>query len=371
MNIGIDARLLERRMTGIGRFLKTFINELPDVDKENKYFLFSYGSIKVENNHCVNISTIKSFLPQKLFSPIWINFVLPYYLQKNKIDLFLSVNQLVPIVKLKHTKYILLLHDVIYKVDKTFHPFIYRKYLQIFTYFSVKRSDLIVTVSNFSKQDILKYYKISDSKIKVVYEAADSGFKVLNLSIDTKNKLKDQLNLPEHFVLYVGMIENRKNIKGILKIADEVFKRNRDIKFVLVGKIGYGGKTLLPAILQRENVVYLRSIDDQMLKNIYNIASVFLFPSFYEGFGFPPLEAMQSGLPVLTSNNTSLKEIIGTGGLMHEANDYLSFAEDIIKLIEDKEFYLKIRELGLERAKYFNIHSTVSEFVKIFNSLKN
>ena len=167
------------------------------------------------------------------------------------------------------------------------------------------------------------------------------------------------------------MIENRKNILGILKIADEVKKKNNQIKFLLIGKIGYGGKKLLEEIKKRDNVIHLMNVEDGQLKEIYNISFSFLFPSFYEGFGYPPLEAMQSGLPVLASNNSSLKEIINGGGLLHDPNDYNSFVEDIFKLMENENFYKQIQEKGFERAKNFSISKTTIELVNIFNSFKN
>jgi len=371
MNIGIDARLLERKITGIGRILTMLLKELPKIDKKNKYFLFSYEKLTFdENGFFTNISTVKSIGSQKFFAPFWINFILPKYLKKNKIDLFFSINQIIPLFRIKGIKYVFSLNDVIYKVNNSFHPFVYRKYLQIFTYFSIKSSDLILTISEYSKQDILKYYKVDENKVKVVYPAADNEFCPLNLSENEKNEIRKTLRLPEHVVLYLGMIENRKNITGILRIADEVGTKDKNIKFVLAGKIGYGGNKLLSEILERKNVLYLKSIDDQLLKKLYNISSVFLFPSFYEGFGFPPLEAMQSGLPVLVANNTSLIEIVGNGGILHDSNDYHGFAEDIIKLITNKEFSLEMRTKGIEKAKEFSIEKNVKEFVDAFNSLE-
>ncbi len=370
MNIGIDARILDRKISGIGRFLKTFLEELPAVDKDNKYFIFSYGNLNINPGYYTNVSTIRSFLPQKLFAPFWCNFILPHFLKKNKIDILFSVNQLIPLIKIKNIKYILVLHDVIYKVDKTFHPFIYRKYLQFFTYFSIKSSDLIVTVSQYSKQDIMRYYKVSEDKIRVVYEAAEKEFRIIDLTEKDRQKIMEILGFPKNIVLYVGMIENRKNIRGILRIADEVYLKDTDIKFVLIGKIGYGGEKLLEEIKQRKNIIYLTNVSDELLKKIYNISTVFLFPSFYEGFGFPPLEAMQSGLPVIASKNTSLTEIIDNGGLLHEANDHQSFVNDVLRLIEDKEFHLDIKNRGIERAKVFNINKTVNDLVSVFNSFK-
>lgn len=368
MNIGIDARILERKMTGIGRVLTLFLRELPKVDKKNKYFLFTYEGFNIDDSFYKNVPTIKSFLPQKLFAPIWSNIILPRYLKKNKIDLFFSANQQIPLIKIKDVKYIFVLHDVIYKADKKFHPFIYRKYLEFFTYFSIKSSDLIVTDSKYSKQDILKYYNVNERKIKVIYSAADKKFFPMNISMEEKSELKKMFGSPEHIVLYLGMIENRKNITCILNIADAISKVNKQVKFLLIGKIGYGGDNILKNILKSENVIHLNNVDDDLLTKIFNISSVFLFPSFYEGFGFPPLEAMQSGLPVLASNNTSLLEIVGTGGILHDAEDCESFTNDIIKLLSDKEFYKKMKERGIEQAKLFKIENTAKEFMDAFNS---
>lgn len=369
MNIGIDARILERKMTGIGRFLHTFLAELKLIDQENNYFLFTYEKIRIDESYFNLVTTGNSILPQKIFAPFWMNFILPRKLKQNKIDVFFSVNQLTPIVKVRGVKFILVLHDVIYKVDKSFHPWIYRKYLEFFTFFSIRKSDVIVTVSNFSKSDILRFYKVPDEKIKVVYQAAEPLFKPDELSLHEANKIKGELKLSSKIVLYLGMIENRKNIDTIIKVADELVTYQNEISLLIIGKIGYGGKKILTEIEKRKNIKYIAHIDDQLLKKIYNISFVFLFPSYYEGFGYPPLEAMQSGLPVLASNNTSLKEIINNGGILHDPNDYRSFSQDIINLLNDPVLYNSLKKRGIERARYFDMHKTTTELVAIFNSL--
>ncbi len=185
-----------------------------------------------------------------------------------------------------------------------------------------------------------------------------------------KTELKKQFGSPEHIVLYLGMIENRKNIIGILRIADGISTENKSIKFLLVGKIGHGGKELLKEIKKRENVIHLSGVDDQLLKKLFNLSSIFLFPSFYEGFGYPPVEAMQCGLPVLSSNNSSLKEVIEDGGILHKPDDYPAFVKDILRLLNDKDLYLEMRNRGIERAKYFTSDNTTREFVDAFNSME-
>lgn len=367
MNIGIDARLLERRITGIGRVLITLLNDIPRFDTKNKYYLFTYEKADFKTEFYINVPTIKSIIPQKLFAPIWSNFILPLYLKKNNIDILFSVNQIIPLIKVKGCKYISIVHDVIYKADPDFLPFIYRKYLQFFAYFSIQISDAIITDSEYSKKDILKHYKVDENKIKVILPAAKKDFRALNLSEEEKNKIKNEYDLPRIIVLYVGMIENRKNIYGILKVADILKSKNPDIGFVIIGKKGYGGEAILREVAKRPNVYYLSKIDDAKLKLFYNSADVFLFPSKYEGFGYPPLEAMQCGLPVISSNNTSLLEIVGDGGLMHNYDDYNAMADDIIKLLSDKKFYEQMRSKGFEQAKKFNNDNTVNEFLEVFN----
>jgi len=257
MNIGIDARLLERRITGIGRVLTTFLDDIPKFDKENKYFLFSYGPIDFDKSFYKNITTVKSFIPQKLFAPIWNNIILPPYLKKNNIDLLFSVNQILPLVKVKNCKYVSIVHDVIYKADPNFLPFIYRKYLQFFAYFSIKISDKILTDSEYSKKDILKHYNVPEDKVKVILPSTNKGFKPLNFSKTEKEEIKHFFNLAEHVVLYVGMIENRKNILGILKIADMIKQQRNDVEFILVGKKGYGSEKILRKVNKSKNVKHL------------------------------------------------------------------------------------------------------------------
>jgi glycosyltransferase involved in cell wall biosynthesis len=371
MNIGIDARLLERKITGIGRFLINLLENFPLYDKENKYFLFTYSKINFNPDYYTNIPTVRGFLPQKIFSPFWCNFILPFYLKKYKIDILFSANQVVPLIKVKDCKYISVVHDVIYKADPSFLPFIYRIYLQSFAYFSVKVSDLIITVSEYSKSDILKHYNINPNKIKVVLQFPNPLFQPSPVSEDSKSALKKEYKISGKIVLYVGMLENRKNIQTILKVADRIKELNKEVTFVLVGKVGFGGEKIISEIKKRSNVIHLMNIDDETLAKFYNIADVFLFPSLYEGFGYPPLEAMQSGLPVIASDNTSLREIVADGGILCNPNDYKKIYDEINKLLDDNLYRDKTKLAGIKRAENFSLEKSVIQIVEIFNSLDN
>lgn len=374
MRIGIDARVIERRMSGIGRYLLGLLKYLPEIDKKNQYFLFCYNNLsQLENKGFRIITTGKTLpLPSKVYNLYWLQHVLPQLLKKLKIDIFFNANHYLPLRDIS-SKSIITIHDLSYKVEKSYKSFIYRGfYLNFLLPQSLKKADFILTVSQNSKRDILKYYsnRVSANKIEVIYEATDERFQPRDLNKGKKEELRRTYNLPENFVLYVGRIENRKNIVGILKIGDLLLKKGKEIKIVLVGESGYSGyKELKKEIRKRKNIFHIQYIRDEDLPYIYNLAKVFLFPSFYEGFGLPPLEAMQSGVPVLTSNTSSLPEVIGEGGIMHNPNNYEGFTKDIIRLLEDKNFYKKMREKAIEQAKKFSWKKSTKRLISIFNQI--
>ena len=372
MRIGIDARLLEREMTGIGRILREILNRIPSLDKNNEYFLFSFGNLEnYRRKGFTIISTGRNkLIPLKIYSPIWLNFILPRYIKKNNIDLFFFPAALVPKVNLK-CKTVILLGDVFHKVNKRYHPFLYRKYLDLFLDSSIKKTDLILTISQNSKKDIINFYNPPEEKIKVIYLAADENFTPRSLTLDQREHLIKKYNLPSNFILYIGIIDFRKNINAIIETADILVNREKkDVYFVLIGRLALDYKNIIKKSqkIKAGHIIFL-DVESKDIPFIYNLANVFFFPSFYEGFGLTPLEAMQSGTPVVASNASSLPEVIGEGGLMREPNDYQGFANDILRLSEDKNFYQKIREKGVEQAKKFSWLKTTEEIIEVFNQV--
>lgn len=370
MKIGIDARLLSTPIRGTARYLSNIIKYLPKFDKRNKYYVFQYENMPRENNFYSYIPIKKSKLPRQIFEHYWLNFVLPRHIEKLGIDIFYTPYVFVPFRK-RNWKNVIAIHDSLTKACPEYYTFHYRKYNDILIPLSLKRSDIIITVSEAAMKDIIKYYKVSPDKIKFMHHWIDESYRPISLSEQNKEYLIRKFNLPEQFVLFVGILEERKNISGIIKISDILNSKKINIKFVLVGKPGFGFKQMNLEIQRRKNrIIHLIDVNDIDLVSIYNLAKIFLFPTHYEGFGLPPLEAMQCGVPVLASDNSSMPEVVGEGGLLGGSDDYEFFADKIISLLNDDQFYFEMKLKAIAQAKKFTSEAHINKLINIFNKFE-
>ncbi len=279
MKIGIDASILARKkITGTNRFLRNLLEYIPELDKKNEYFLFAPCKLEEYKNRGFNVISIgeNRILSPKYYFPIWLNFVLPRALKKFQPDIFFQPNNFLPLfISDKRTKFITTIYDPIPQMAPQYRGLIYKTYLNILLPPSIEKSRTIVTVSENTKKDIVKFYHVPPEKIYVVYLAADEKFRPRDLAKKQKNELLLKYNLPEKFILHIGAIEDRKNIIGILKIGDLLEKAGNDIKIVLIGKPGFGSTELFKQIKKRDNIFYLGHIKDKDLPYLYKASVQF------------------------------------------------------------------------------------------------
>jgi glycosyltransferase involved in cell wall biosynthesis len=368
MNIGIDARVLEKRMTGIGRFLSELLKHIPGIDTKNRYFLFSYGKVDVGNDRYISVPTAPRFISSKLYSPLWLLRVLPRQLREHKIDMLFSPNFLAPLRRnTEKWKSIVVVCDAFVKLDVRYFSVPYTMYVNALLPRSIQQSAAIVTISEHSKKDLVRYYGVNPEKIHVIYPSASARFSPEHLSESRRNEIIKHFALPEQFILSVGVVEERKNVIGLTRIADILKRKGVRIPIVLIGGAGFGFKKIMKALRARDNILYLSRVGEEYLPDIYRMASAFVFPSYYEGFGIPPLEAMQSGVPVVTSNTSSLPEVVGEAGSMFHPDDADGFANEIIRLLEDRQYHRRRSEGGIAQARRFNAHGSAAALVQLFS----
>jgi glycosyltransferase involved in cell wall biosynthesis len=232
-------------------------------------------------------------------------------------------------------------------------------YLNWATEYTLKKANKIITVSEFSKQEIIKYYKIYSEKIRVVYNGYN---KYLYKEISDPEKIKSVLRryeINESYLFYVGRIEKKKNIPSLIEAFAQMRVNNKDIKhkLVLAGFASYGydeTNYMIKEFRLDNEVIILGWVPEEDLPYLFNGASAFVFPSNYEGFGIPLLQAMACGVPIACSRSASIPEIVGNAALYFESDNTQSIANILEKIITDKEVRLELKQFGLERVKYFS-----------------
>ncbi len=290
-------------------------------------------------------------------------FLLKSYVKKKHIDLYHSPHYIVPNIFKIPT--VVTIHDLITldfpELCKNQSVF----YFRLFFKRTIHNSRAIITVSNTVKKDILRHFDVDEHKIKVIYPGIDSIFKK-TIDFDVTKKY----SLPEKYILFVGNIEGKKNLTRLLLAYKELINQKKiDHKLVLVGKDGWKNKSVYKTITKqnlKEHILFTGYVPKKDLPAIYSMADLFVFPSIYEGFGIPPLEAMACGTPVIVSNQGASPEVCRDACLQVNPYDIHGMAKGIEILLNNKELRKNKINLGLERVKQFNWQTTAKETLKVY-----
>jgi glycosyltransferase involved in cell wall biosynthesis len=373
MEIGIITDLVDRKCEGIGKYTYNLIKGLNTVDKKNQYNLIHYKKndldiYKVNNE--IYIPRLKPF-----GESVWRCLVLPFKFRNNGSDIIHDPTDGIGALSFKTvSKRIITMHDLIpfffpeytSKGSWIAHKILYKK--------TIDNADMIITDSNSSKMDILNNFKVPEKKIRVIYIAADKKYKVLPKKEIEHYKKSMGFNFP--FILYLGALDPRKNIPNLIKSFYQIKKKGFPHKLVIVGGIRFNSGPIsktIHRIIQKLNlndeIILTGHLPEKDIPKIYNAAELFVFPSFYEGFGLPPLEAMSSGTPVITSNTSSLPEVVGEAGITIDPHNVNELADSIINVITNDSLQQDMIKKGLKKAKSFSWINTAKETLSIYNEI--
>jgi glycosyltransferase involved in cell wall biosynthesis len=369
MKIGIDARMYSASFTGIGRYVFELTKHLFEMDQENEYVLFM-NDPQFEQFTPPNERVKKVRVNAKHYS--WdeqVNFL--KLLKKEKLDLVHFTHFNAPI--LYRGRSVVTIHDLTLsfypgkKMTSWLHRFAYHLVLSSV----VKRSKRVVSVSNNTKQDLIKLLKTKSDKIDVIYEGVAEEFHEIN-DTEVLEAVKKKYEIHNKFLLYTGVWRSHKNVVNLLKAFDQLRKtENFKGQLVITGKedpFYPEVKDTIKALKLEDGVVLTGLVPEDDLIALYNAATVYVMPSFYEGFGLPPLEAMACGTPVASSNTSSLPEICGDGNAeFFDPKDVDDMAKTINKIWNDEDLQASLIEKGKEHVAFFSWKTMAEHTFELYN----
>ncbi|MGQ9628010.1 MAG: glycosyltransferase family 4 protein [Anaerolineae bacterium] len=375
MRIGIDLLPLQTETAGVERYARSLIREWARLDRENQYFLFltegnreAFEPSRADNFHSIVYSIPAHLRPWRIS---WEQAVLPLAARHLGLDLLFCPSNIAPLLTPCHL--VVTVHDLHW----FFFPELFSRvkwwYVTHFISLSARKADRVITDSQNSKQDIARLIKLPAEKIKVVYPGLGPPFRPLKEVEGQAARVRRRYNIENKFILTVERLYRRKNIPRLLRAYHALKEReNLPAQLVIVGAKGDGYEEIISTIEElklKQDVVLTGPVSDEELIALYNMASLFVYPSLYEGFGIPVLEAMACGVPVVASNASSLPEVCGDAALTVDPYDTEALAGAIWKLWQDESLRRDMGRKGRERAGNFTWEKAARETLTIFEEV--
>ncbi len=374
MTIAFDVSYIQKRSAGYVRAANELLQSLLELDKKNQYILHGWSNsldvrrVRQFENERVRLSIAR--IPGGLKRFYWNTLRVPRLESyTGPFDVFHSTDPLLPPTKSHKT--IITIHDLSYK---RFPQFLERHVVQWDKYISrsTKMTAAIIVPSLQTKKDVVEYFNVDERKIHIVRFPISSLF-AQQQNAESVVAVKKKFSLEFSFALFVGRFEPRKNIVGIIK-AYELFRQTKysELNLVLVGQKGWKYQEIFDAINRspfRSNIHHLESVADSELASLYQVAKFFVYPSLYEGYGFPVLEAMASGIPVITSKSSSLEEIAGNAALLVNPENTDELAKAMQTMDNDESKRQEFSRRGIEKARKISSKSAAEQVLSLYQSL--
>jgi len=373
-NILIDLTQIPKQKTGVGVYAVNLIRQISELDHKNEYtILIQDDENSFETIHRSNINFIK--ICNKIFRILLFRFffeqvLIPFILILKKVDVFHSIHYSFPLLTFGR-KRIVTVHDLTFFIFPELHTFVKRYYFRLFIHLAARIADQIICASKSTQTDLIDLSGIQQDKIKIINLAKTNWDNSL-FTDKNFNTLKNKFSIKDEFLLFVGMIEPRKNLDKLVMAFDKLRKEYDKYQLVIAGPKGWHYESLfrlIDTLEFKDKILFTGYINDNEKAILMKNAKIFVYPSLYEGFGLPVLEAMSLGVPAITSNVSAMPEIAGDAAVLINPESVDELYEGIKKLIEDKQFYNEMKEKAVFRASQFSWEKTAKETVEIYESV--
>lgn len=368
MKIGIDARPTQGRFTGDATYWRGLIEGLSRLESDDRFVLYLDARLPDPK-----IPACASFQLRKLYAPtwrIWSALTFPSAMREDGVQIA-HVQYTIP--PLMPCPVITSIHDISFKRHPEFFRLQNRLILDMGVRYSAKKAARILAISECTKKEILSLYHMPESRVDIVYPGVDAQFVPIDREA-ARATVRKKYGISQPFVLTVGVIQPRKNLPRLLEgFAQFKLQHESDHKLVIVGKYGWKESNLLRRIDELgigDEVIITGYAPYGDLPLFYNAADVFVYPSVYEGFGLPPLEAMACGTPVITGNRSSLPEVVGEAGIMVDPYDPDAFADAVWKVSSSESLREEMSANGLIQAQKFSWDAMARRMLEIYHAVR-
>ena len=376
MRVAIDGKRYYLNSSGLGRYSRSLIDQLISIGDEENLEIILYrpkGKVKFEpksKSHLTEI-TADYFFPGHIGNAIWRFTKLPSLINNSGYDLFHGPSHVLP-GKLKCPSVVTMLDLIFIRYPNYFKAWD-RNYYRISFKKSAQLADHIISISEATKADLINFFGIKEDKISVIYPGFDAVFS--KLQQQKLDEIKIKFKLPRDYILYVGNIEPRKNILKLAQAFNSLQESSyidKDVHLLIVGQMGWYYKEIIDGIdslSSRDKIKLVGPVYGEDLAGFYQLASIMAYPSMFEGFGYPVLEAMRLGTPVLTSNISSMPEAGGNAAHYVNPESLDEIKDGLCKLLNDKTYREMLAVKGTRHAAGFNTMRMTQETLEVYRKL--
>ena len=369
MKIGFDGKRITQNFTGLGNYSRYVLKVLAENHPENQYQVFA-ATASGASEGLQKLPSIEFKYPEKHFSKsYWRSFGIVKNLKIEEIDLYHGLSNEIPFgLRMQGIPSVVSIHDLIFYRFPQYYPWFDRKIYEYKMRYAADHADKVIAISERTKSDLIDLFNIDKNRIEVIYQNCDPVFRN-KITLAEKQRIRSVYNLPENYLLNVGTIESRKNV---LLAVQAIRELDTHIQLVIIGKdTPYAVKVrdYVNKHGMNNRVHFLKNVSFNDLPGIYQMADLFLFPSEYEGFGIPVVEALSSGVPVIAATGSCLEEAGGAGSIYIDPKDSSALAAQIKNVLINPEKRQLMIKAGLDHLEQFSDRKIADQLNNLYQNI--